>query len=437
VSIFDDANQALMEDERPKIVSDQRWISDALFGPHRHYNIALYVNVDDPHMYGSLDIYLDTYPLALGFFERSVVVILSTLGLTLSLTFILFFVFQFLVNSPLASIVCDLLMIDPIKPEKTQLTSPPHHQTDELGRLVDAANALLRSIDEKATAREKLNEELEERVAKRTQELSKANAEIIGLNELLQEENLRMGAELDITRRIQQMVLPKPEELEQVEALDIACYMQPASEVGGDYYDVLQVDDKVKIGIGDVTGHGLESGVLMLMVQMAVRSLMLANVSDPKIFFSVINKALYCNAQRMDTEKNLTLALLDYANNTVRISGQHEEVLFVQQDGSVERVDTLHLGYSVGLATDIGRFVDSHELKLEAGEGLVLYTDGITEAFNAADEMYGLDRLCEVVSKHWQQTANEIKDAAIADVEAHMGEGQAMDDITLVVLKQK
>ncbi len=110
---------------------------------------------------------------------------------------------------------------------------------------------------------------LEQRVCERTAELASASAEINALNQRLRSENLRMGAELEVTRRLQQMVLPKAHELAAIEHLDIACLMEPASEVGGGYYDVLQHNGCVKIGIGDITGHGLESGVLMLMVQMA------------------------------------------------------------------------------------------------------------------------------------------------------------------------
>ena len=67
----------------------------------------------------------------------------------------------------------------------------------------------------------------------------------------------------------------------------------------------------------------------------------------------------------------------------------------------------------------------------------MLYTDGITEAENEGREQYGLERLCEVVSQHWAQSAEEIKDAVVADVQAFIGEQEIFDDITLVVLKQK
>jgi CheY-like chemotaxis protein len=76
---------------------------------------------------------------------------------------------------------------------------------------------------------------------------------------LLKAETVRMGAKLEVTRRIQQMLLPKTEELEKIVGLDIAGFMEPAEEVGGDYYDVLQYNGRILFGIGDATGHGLES----------------------------------------------------------------------------------------------------------------------------------------------------------------------------------
>ena len=68
---------------------------------------------------------------------------------------------------------------------------------------------------------------------------------------------------------------------------------------------------------------------------------------------------------------------------------------------------------------------------------MVLYTDGITEVENESREQYGLERLCEVVSQHWSQSAEAIKDAVVADVENYIGDAEIFDDITLVILKQK
>src|SRR5262249_41849226 len=185
----------------------------------------------------------------------------------------------------------------------------------------------------------------------------------------------------------------------------------PADEVGGDYYDVLHTDGIVTIGIGDVTGHGLESGMLMVMTQAAVRTLQEMRESDPVRFFDALNRTLYHNVQRMRSDKNLTLTLLTYAQGQVRISGQHEEALIVRQGGTIERIDTLDLGFPLGLEADIAAFVRPLSVVLQPGNGVVLYTDGITEAADIHHRLYGIDRLCTVLSQHWTETAQDIRAA--------------------------
>ena len=264
-----------------------------------------------------------------------------------------------------------------------------------------------------------------------------ANQEITVLNDRLKTENMRMSAELDVTRKIQQMLLPKDGELNEVVGLDIAGFMESADEVGGDYYDVLQHEGRVKIGIGDVTGHGLESGVLMIMVQTAVRTLLAYNEPDPVRFLSAINSAIYDNVQRMKCDKNASLALLDYHEGMLKLSGQHEEMIVVRCNGSVERFDTIDLGFPIGLDANIAEFVAETVVQLYSGDVVVLYTDGITEAENMEKVLYGLERLIEVIQINWQQTATDIRHAVIDDVRSHIGEQKVFDDITLLVLKQK
>src|SRR5919202_3795287 len=253
----------------------------------------------------------------------------------------------------------------------------------------------------------------------------------------LEAENLRLSTELDIARQLQQMLLPTKEELSQMSELEIAGFMKPAQEVGGDYYDVLQHDGKVKIGIGDITGHGLESGVLMLMVQTAVRTLLTQQENDSVKFLNTINRTIYDNLQRMRCDKNLTLALVDYQKGVLTLSGQHEQMIVVRSSGSLELIDTIDLGFPIGLTEDISDFVAEARVQLNPGDVVVLYTDGITEAEDINGVQYGLERLCEVVRKRWQSSANEIKQAVIGGVQQHIGEQKVYDDITLLVLKQK
>lgn len=267
--------------------------------------------------------------------------------------------------------------------------------------------------------------------------LEKANKEIIALNQRLENENIRMSAELDITHQLQQMMLPKEKELAEIPGLDIAGYMKPADEIGGDYYDVLHHESGVKIGIGDVTGHGLESGVLMIMAQTAVRTLLESKVTDPKLFLSVLNRTIYGSVQRMQSDKNMTLSLIDYKDGHLNLSGQHEDIVIIRQNGEVERIDTVDLGFPLGLEADISTFINSVDIALNPGDIVVLYTDGITEAEDKNGVHYGLDRLIRVVQENSRRSAKQIRHEVIQDIRSYVTTNKMLDDITIVILKQK
>ncbi|HEY9661788.1 MAG TPA: SpoIIE family protein phosphatase, partial [Allocoleopsis sp.] len=121
----------------------------------------------------------------------------------------------------------------------------------------------------------------------------------------------------------------------------------------------------------------------------------------------------------------------------LKLSGQHEEVLIVRSTGEVEQIDTFDLGFPLALEEDIRPFIHQLQIKLNAGDVVVLYTDGITEAINAQKQQYGLDRLRQVIQQHHNQSATEIRHAVIADVQQYIGTQKLRDDLTLVVLKQK
>ncbi|MBN2006159.1 MAG: SpoIIE family protein phosphatase [Anaerolineae bacterium] len=270
------------------------------------------------------------------------------------------------------------------------------------------------------------------------EKLEQANDEIRALSQRLAAENLRMSAELDVTRKLQQMLLPTAEELQEIQGMDIAGFMEPANEVGGDYYDILQHNGCIKIGIGDVTGHGLESGVIMLMLQTAVRTLLTSEEQDPVRFLDILNQTLLGNIRRMNANKSLTLLLLDYENGQLRLSGQHEQLIVVRRDGQIELVDTVDLGFPIGLEIGIARFVSELSVNLQPGDGVVLYSDGITEAQGENGTLYGLGRLCDVIRGCWaQKTTEEVKQIVVDDIRQHIGKHIVYDDLTLIVLKRQ
>jgi len=304
----------------------------------------------------------------------------------------------------------------------------------------DEIGALASSVNEMASQLSLLVTDLEAQVQARTAKLNDANEHISQLNARLQDENLRMERELDVTRKLQQMVLPSEHELAAIPQLDVATYMAPADEVGGDYYDALLTQHngqtQLSLAIGDVAGHGLESGVVMIMAQAIVRALHSSGQFSLADILQILNLTLYDNLERMRVDRSLTLALLTCSGNRLQICGQHESLLIVRASGEVETHSTLDLGLPLALEPDIRQHLNHAHFELAPGDGIVLYTDGITEAENCASQQYGLNRFITVVSANWHSGAHAVKDAIIADVTAHIGAQKVFDDITLVVAKK-
>ncbi|MFQ3680549.1 MAG: HAMP domain-containing protein, partial [Pseudanabaenaceae cyanobacterium] len=212
----------------------------------------------------------------------------------------------------------------------------PTDRRDEIGDLAKAFNEMVVQIQESLT-------QLEERVATRTRDLQAARDEISALNVALQQENLRLSAEVAVGRRLQRLLVPQPEELAAIADLEVAGIVEMADEVGGDYFDVLRYGDRVLISIGDVTGHGFESGAISLMVQSALRVLSALDLPLEQML-ALLNYGIYANLQRMHCDKSLTLLLLTYQDGCFELVGQHEEAVLVRRDGTIHRLDTVDLG---------------------------------------------------------------------------------------------
>lgn len=299
-----------------------------------------------------------------------------------------------------------------------------------------ALSAVIAENEQAQLKLKQINLTLEDKIDERTAQLATANQQIQHLNTQLQAENSRMSTELDIARTLQQLILPKSEEMQAIKDLDIAGFMEPASEVGGDYYDVLYYDGIVTVAMGDVTGHGLESGMLMIMTQTVVKTLQQLRERDPVRFLDTLNRTIYHNVQRMNTDKNLTLVIFNYVDGELIISGQHEETIIVRSTGIIERIDTIDLGFPIGLEEDITPFINHQIVTLNPGDGVVLYTDGITEAENENKELYGLEQLCHIISKNWQYSAKKMQQLVMKDVKKHIGNHKIFDDLTLLILKR-
>ncbi|WP_081160426.1 SpoIIE family protein phosphatase [Ensifer aridi] len=395
------------------------WVS----GPVRHESMLLGIVVPEREIYASL------FTAQAGITEATNrILIYQALALLISLLFVTSAVFAISgrITSGISALADAAKRIQ-LKDYSVRVDIPTR---DEVGEAGNAFNRMAEQISYHT-------ENLEQLVKERTKEVEEANLQISALNAQLRSENVRLGAELDVARRIQTMVLPKAGELEEISEIEIAGFMRPADEVGGDYYDVLRDGTRLKIGIGDVTGHGLESGVLMLMVQSVARALQEAGEMDPPQFLNRLNRAIYKNIVRTNTDKHLSLAFIDYEKGRLTLSGQHEEVIIVRDSGKVERVDTIDLGLPIGLEPDISAFVATREISFGCGDVVILHTDGVTEAENSDRELFGIERLCESARSRHGRSAVEVRNGIIEDLMAHIGSQKIHDDITLVVMRHR
>ncbi|MBA2380183.1 MAG: SpoIIE family protein phosphatase [Blastocatellia bacterium] len=252
-------------------------------------------------------------------------------------------------------------------------------------------------------------------------------------NATLTEERMereRMERELELASEIQQRfqpsVMPQIPGYE-LQGVSFSCY-----EIGGDYYDFIERGNgKIIIALGDVSGKGTSAALLMSSLHAAVHGQISAKSSLHETVCSV-NRYLSENtpANRFVT---LFIGELDTATGKLSfINGGHNPPVIARQDGTLTQLDAG--GLPLGLMSDATYEVG--ELEFNHGDSLVVYSDGVTEAANLADEEFGMDRLLEVIRKNITSSAAGLRDKVESAVSAFTENAPANDDITLVIAKR-
>jgi sigma-B regulation protein RsbU (phosphoserine phosphatase) len=263
-------------------------------------------------------------------------------------------------------------------------------------------------------------EEFQRRLRERNQQLEQTVEK--GTIALQQQEE-----ELKRAREIQQMLLPST--LPQLARVQIAGAWQPAREVGGDYFDVIQLDkDRLGICVGDVAGKGITAALLMANLQASFRAFATSEAS-PQVVCSKLNKFLCANTA---SGKFVTFfyAVLDAdARTLIYENAGHSPGLLMRSNGTTE---TLQGGGAVLGALPDWIYQD-YTAQLQPGDQLLLSTDGITEAENANLEEFGDERLLEA-ARGRHGSALEVQRAIMQQVTAFCG-GNFRDDATLLVLR--
>jgi sigma-B regulation protein RsbU (phosphoserine phosphatase) len=249
------------------------------------------------------------------------------------------------------------------------------------------------------------------------------------LEEVIEKE--RMEEELNIAKDLQVSMLPL--ECPEVKGFEIAAFSESAREVGGDFYDFIEIsDDQLGVVIGDVTGKSVSGALVMSASRSIFRML-----GEEKL---TVNESMIRANRRTkkDIKTGMFVALL-YAvlgssdkSVTLCSAGQTQPVFRSATSGETRLVETRGDSFPLGILEDAN--YEDTRLQLEAGDKVVLYTDGIVEAMNDKAELFGFDRLLDIIKDSRSQTADSLLQEIKSKVNEFAGNAPQHDDITVIVV---
>jgi len=247
--------------------------------------------------------------------------------------------------------------------------------------------------------------------------------------------NERQKSEIAIAENIQTSLVPKAKSSKYYE---ITAKMVTADEVGGDYYDIISEDeDNIWLGMGDVSGHGLTSGLIMMMVQTAFNTILLNHPEiSPSVLVNEVNKVIYQNIkERLGEDHFMTLSFLSASKDgIIEFAGAHLDFLIYRSESQeVERIQTE--GVWLGIVKDTTNMNTNQSFKLDDGDTVVMYTDGLIEAMNQSGEQYDLDRLITVLKENGNESLSNLESSILIDVASFMD--KQADDITMMLFRKK
>lgn len=246
----------------------------------------------------------------------------------------------------------------------------------------------------------------------------------------LEEAKAKITLELDIAKALQISILPLI-----FPALP-GCFayarMLPATTMGGDFYDFIELQDgRIGLVMADVSGKGVPAAFFMAVALTNMRSLAL-HYPSPDACLTQVNNIL-CGQNPMEMFVTLFYGIYDAATGALSYcNGGHNRPYIRRADGSLVTLEGAG-GMALGFMPDIDFEEDS--VQLHPGDRLVMFTDGVTEAFNTGDEAYGEERLMAIIAKYGDATPQALVDAIFNNVIDFAGTAPQSDDITITVLE--
>jgi sigma-B regulation protein RsbU (phosphoserine phosphatase) len=261
-------------------------------------------------------------------------------------------------------------------------------------------------------------------------------------------QTIRLGKEMDIARNIQASMVPRKAELP---GYTLAVHTEPATEVGGDSWDLVPTALGNFLSIGDVSGHGLPSGIMALIEMAALHGviqthLQFGKTPVPSTVYDLVNKVLCgLNRDRIGSDKFMTKVLLVEEGGRFRHAGTHEiGLLYSRREHRITELDRMvdHTGF-LGLSELVESGNSLGEFSMEPGDLLLLYTDGLIEAKDARGEQFGIGRvkaaLLAAAGREPAAILGALRAELLAFAEAgdrRKHGGRLADDLTMVLLRR-
>jgi serine phosphatase RsbU (regulator of sigma subunit) len=252
-------------------------------------------------------------------------------------------------------------------------------------------------------------------------ELKAAHAAIV--------EKERLERELQLARQIQMSILPNT--LPTAAGYDFGGLVEPAREVGGDFYDVITLDDHTdSIFIGDVADKGAPSAIFMARTHALLTAEATKGMPPEEVLHRV--NAHLTRMDRSDLFVTVLYGLLDRRTGTFAYArAGHEIPLLLHADGKVERMP-YGRGQVIGMFEGIS--LDRQDVQIPSGATLLIYTDGMTDGRNPEGSLFGLPRLCDALSRLAGRSAQEVCSALLQVMSGYRGSASQDDDITLLAI---
>lgn len=248
----------------------------------------------------------------------------------------------------------------------------------------------------------------------------------------LETENIKIERDLHLARQIQQSLLPRC--IPDMQGIDICGEMIPAMQVGGDYFDLIQKsENELFVAVGDVSGKGLPASFYMTKVQTMIQ-LATVNSLSPKEILVEVNKKMYESMER-NWFVTLTLALFDIKKRTVKFCRAGHLPLITANNGKIEAIKSEGIGLGLEKGEVFERTLKEEEIKIKPNQIFAFFSDGITEAMNEKNELFGDEKLTELIKGSSEYSSVKLMQNIWDAVKSFRGSTPPNDDMTMVIVK--